>query len=727
MRSTVASMSLTLKQRRLVAAVLVVVLSAGLLVTLQARPALAATCPCTIWSATQAPTITADPDTAAVEVGVKFRADTAGTITGIRFYKGAGNTGTHVGNLWSSTGTLMGTVTFSGETATGWQQASFAAPVTIAAGTTYVASYYAPNGHYAADENYFATSAVVNSPLTALANGTDGGNGVYRYGTGGGFPGSTFQSTNYWVDVVYNPSGPDTTKPTVTDRQPGVGATAVAVSSVVSATFSESVQQSTIAMTVTAGSSTVTGTLTYSDATRTATFTPSAALAASTTYTVNLSGAKDTAGNLMDPVSWTFTTGSATGGCPCTIWANSVTPSTPAANDNSAVELGVKFRTNQAGYITGLRFYKGSGNTGTHVGSLWSSTGTKLASVTFTGETATGWQQATLGAPVAVSANTTYVASYYAPVGRYAAANNFFASAATTNGPLTALRNGTDGGNGLYKYGATGFPNSTYQSSNYYVDVVFALTAVDTTPPSVTAQVPAAGSSGVAVSTPVSATFSEAVTSTSITMTLKDSGGATVPTTFGYNAGSLTATLTPTASLAYSTSYTATVSGAQDTAGNTMATVTWTFATGAQPPPPPDQGPGGPIAVVTSSTNPYSKYLAEILRTEVDGAAARAAAREEPGRAPGAARRRAHAGAPSASSAPPPRLATSSQRARRRPRPPSQQFSMTSVTSSSGRVVLLLVTWRARWRQIRLAPHLQHPAGEGDGGGWSPWSPPSSS
>ena len=42
-----------------------------------------------------------------VELGVKFRSDTAGTITGIRFYKGAANSGTHVGNLWSSGGAKL--------------------------------------------------------------------------------------------------------------------------------------------------------------------------------------------------------------------------------------------------------------------------------------------------------------------------------------------------------------------------------------------------------------------------------------------------------------------------------------------------------------------------------------------------------------------------------------------------------------------------------------------
>jgi hypothetical protein len=302
----------------------------------------------------------------------------------------------------------LASVTFTGETTTGWQQATFGTPVTITAGTIYVASYYAPRGRYAADGGYFTGTAVVNGPLTALADGTSGGNGVYRYGSGGGFPSSTFGATNYWVDVVFIPSTsiPDTIKPTVTDRQPASGATNVPVSGGVSATFSESVQQSTIALTVT-GPTAVTGTSTYSDATRTVTFAPGAALTPATTYTVSLTGAKDQAGNQTDAVTWTFTTASTTTGCPCSIWPSTTTPATPAANDNSAVEVGVKFRTDRAGYITALRFYKGSGNSGTHVGSLWTRTGSKLASVTFTGETATGWQQATLSAPVPVTAATT--------------------------------------------------------------------------------------------------------------------------------------------------------------------------------------------------------------------------------------------------------------------------------------------------------------------------------
>jgi hypothetical protein len=156
-----------------------------------------------VFPTTALPTNLATFDRNAVELGMKFQASVSGVITGLRFYKGATNTGTHVGRLWTRTGTLLGSVTFTNETASGWQQATFSTPIPIQANTTYVVSYYTPTGGYAYDYGYFS-SAVVNGPLTALADGASGGNGVYVYGTGG-FPTQTFQSTNYWVDVVYAP------------------------------------------------------------------------------------------------------------------------------------------------------------------------------------------------------------------------------------------------------------------------------------------------------------------------------------------------------------------------------------------------------------------------------------------------------------------------------------------------------------------------------------------
>jgi hypothetical protein len=148
-------------------------------------------------------------------------------------------------------------------------------------------------------------------------------------------------------------------------------------------------------------------------------------------------------------------------------------PEVPLANDATGIELGMRFRSSQNGFVTGVRYYKGSGASGTHIGNLWSNTGTKLAEATFTGETSSGWQQVLFSSPVAITAGVTYVAAYFSPSGDYAATKPYFTQA-VVNGPLRALADGEDGINGLYKYSTTpAFPSSGNLSSNYWVDVVF--------------------------------------------------------------------------------------------------------------------------------------------------------------------------------------------------------------------------------------------------------------
>jgi hypothetical protein len=141
-------------------------------------------------------------DPSSVVLGVKFRAEFDGSVTGLRFYKAAANTGTHVGSLWTMGGQLMKQATFADETASGWQTVVFDTPVAISAGTTYVASYLAPNGHYSVTGAAFASNPVANPPLEALASG-DSPNGVYRYSTTAEFPSNSFNATNYWVDVLF--------------------------------------------------------------------------------------------------------------------------------------------------------------------------------------------------------------------------------------------------------------------------------------------------------------------------------------------------------------------------------------------------------------------------------------------------------------------------------------------------------------------------------------------
>jgi hypothetical protein len=162
--------------------------------------------PCRSLFGFMTPTVIDHNDPNAVELGVRFRSDVPGTITGVRFYKSVNNTGPHVGHLWDNTGGLLAEVTFTDETASGWQETSFTPPVPIDANTTYVASYHTTVGHYSANSFQFQDSGADCAPLHALQDGVDGAkNGVFRYGVAPGFPTDTFQSTNYWVDVVFEP------------------------------------------------------------------------------------------------------------------------------------------------------------------------------------------------------------------------------------------------------------------------------------------------------------------------------------------------------------------------------------------------------------------------------------------------------------------------------------------------------------------------------------------
>ena len=273
----------------------------------------------------------------------------------------------------------------------------------------------------------------------------------------------------------------DTTPPTVASVIPSSASSGVVWNTPITVRFSEamnpaSIGTSTIQL-LNASGTPVAATVAYVASTTSAVLTPTSALGANMTYTVKVLGGsadprvKDVAGNaLAATVTSSFTTLAQQ-----TLWASATTPATPSAPDSAAVEIGVKFKSDVAGKIYAIRFYKGSGNTGTHIVHLWSSTGTKLATATASGETASGWQQVTLTTPIAITAGTTYIASYRAPVGHYAGDNNYFGVTGTDSGVLHAPSSAASGGNGVYIYTTSSsgaFPNSSYQATNYWVDVV---------------------------------------------------------------------------------------------------------------------------------------------------------------------------------------------------------------------------------------------------------------
>lgn len=147
------------------------------------------------------------PDNNAVTLGVKFYSTQAGSISGIRFYRGATNSAGYVVKLFSGAGARLAQARSTGDTCTVpcWEQINFSAPISIAANTTYIAAYYTSNGRYAGDNNGL-TNGKTSTPLIAPASAQSGGNGVYTYSTG--FPNQTYKATNYWVDIAFTPSAP---------------------------------------------------------------------------------------------------------------------------------------------------------------------------------------------------------------------------------------------------------------------------------------------------------------------------------------------------------------------------------------------------------------------------------------------------------------------------------------------------------------------------------------
>ena len=160
---------------------------------------------------TQTPATEGDAAPDGLELGMKFQVAVSGQITAIRYYRTTSETTmTHIGHIWSSTGTLLASVTFTGESTSGgvggWQSMSLASPLAIAAGTTYIVSV---NSLYYAYTSGGLASSIVNGDISSVA---DGANGVYSV-TLGAFPTSTGSNANYFRDVVFQ-AGTATPTPT---------------------------------------------------------------------------------------------------------------------------------------------------------------------------------------------------------------------------------------------------------------------------------------------------------------------------------------------------------------------------------------------------------------------------------------------------------------------------------------------------------------------------------
>ncbi|MBV8126401.1 MAG: DUF4082 domain-containing protein [Planctomycetaceae bacterium] len=193
-------------------------------------------------------------------------------------------------------------------------------------------------------------------------------------------------------------------------------------------------------------------------------------LSAATTYYFRVLATLGTIDSAYSNVASATTRGAAA--TPDSIWGNSSVPSENYYSHGS-YELGVKFTASVAGEVTGVRFYKQTWmGRYVHVGHLWSSTGTLLATATFTNESAYGWQQVNFSSPVAITANRVYIASFSTGGGYFGITSSFFTNGGVTTGPLQALSNSVAGGDGVYNRAGT-FPDSDGNGMNFWADVAF--------------------------------------------------------------------------------------------------------------------------------------------------------------------------------------------------------------------------------------------------------------
>lgn len=580
-------------------------------------------CPCSIFDGVT-PTGGSFNDSSTETLGVRFKPDLNGYITGVKFYKDPAATGVHKGTLWDNVGNQLATGTFTNETASGWQLLTFSTPVAVTAGATYTAGYTVSNSYVAAS-GYFTTTSVDNFPLTTLATNQydgvgHGGNGVFSAGDNV-YPTSTFNGGNYWADVTFVGDN-GSTGPTVDSVTPVDSATNIGVSFSPSATFSTYLDPSTISSATAyikdQSGNTVDATPSFDESSKSLTITPNAPLALNTTYTVTLVGGDNGLMSLdgtalASDYSWQFTTETQTL-CPCSAYNRQALSGVSKGAKDSTVTLGAQIKADESGYISAIRYYRQMLTAdATHTVGLYSASGVLLGSGTSTTETATGWQTIPLTTPVAITANTTYLVAYTSNDGRYVYGQDLTSNVGT--GPIHVLKDSS-----YFNYAAETFPNSKAPSNmNYWIDPVFTETSTYTPDFTLDSAQPVDKAYGVDTHKSLTFTFTQPLDASTIanTVTLTTSGGQQVAGTTTYDASTGKLTFTPGSALNYSTVYTVSLaSSLKDSFGTTFAGTTLHFTTGVAATTTLNDGKGGPILVVTSDSDKFSTYTAEILRAE---------------------------------------------------------------------------------------------------------------
>ncbi len=450
----------------------------------------------------------ASNDGTPVELGMKFSVDRAGAITGLKYWRAASDandTDLREGRLWGPDGQLLATVTFtSAPGASGWQTAALSAPVAVLANTQYVVSYHTENNYVATsgffaggnevafdgrDDNAFGDYfGVIRAPQDAAG----AANGVYRYGNAGSaLPTDTFQASNYWVDVTFDPA--DTSgngPPVITSAATFSLAENTSVVGTITATDPDG---NAIVYAIAGGADAsrfvinpTTGLLSFVSAPNFEAPVDLGGTPGDNVYEVVVSATDNISAAVTQAVLVSVTDVEEPDGA-ISLFGGAA--ATGASNDANDYELGVRFTANVSGSVTQLQYFRtaqDSGDVDLRTLTLWTSDGTKLASVNVGSEVgAVGWQVGTLAAPVALAAGGSYIVSYGYNYDGVADAyaytlGGLSAPVSSAGGALTAPASGQPTGlsgggigNGLFNETLGLLPQQSFNAANYWVDVTF--------------------------------------------------------------------------------------------------------------------------------------------------------------------------------------------------------------------------------------------------------------
>ena len=189
--------------------------------------------------------------------------------------------------------------------------------------------------------------------------------------------------------------------------------------------------------------------------------------------------------SLLHPNYWVDVDFTAAAAPPASsFWNSSAVPANPTGGTDPSipfrhpgVELGMRFSSDVAGLVTGVRFWKVRGDSSAHTGELWDSSGHLWATAAFTNETQSGWQQVNFSAPVAINPNATYIISYHTTSSTFAFDAGGLAAGLNHAQLHAPPGNSIVGGNGVYRFDGTApthFPDVYNPTNpNYWVDLVF--------------------------------------------------------------------------------------------------------------------------------------------------------------------------------------------------------------------------------------------------------------